>query len=605
MKNLKKIIITVIVLAILIGGTYEGIHLYRTHKLNTTELEGVSVETLNNADWLSYRTVSYSTGMVSSNNTQTVNYNTDKIVSQINVKVGDTVNAGDVLLVYDTAKDDLSVERKEIEIQQMANDITLEQRKLDKLKTIVPVPDDWEEPDEEEEEVPDVDPITMINTPRKDGDAYNYIDKKAEAYEGKGTSEKPYKFLCTEECYVYGSYLNWLIEKGKAAVFEVYEGNDLARGDLISSWKADGNKMSSSYSDDSYYNVITRKEVSFSSVEEIEVEETETEEESTEEIYTVTELKEEIEESEDSIKEMDLKKRKLELELEKTKASLGEAQVVSKVTGVVTKAQTLDQENGLSTSEPLVEVSASTGRYLTGTISELQLDTLKIGDTIEAVSWSSNKNYTATITEIQDIPVSESSYWGYGSNPNVSYYPFTAYVEDGDDLEPGDALDLSISGTSDEVASIILEKSYVRKENGNYYVYKADENDRLVKQYVKTGRTYEGYYIEILNGLSEDDFIVFPYGKDVKEGAKVQHDEVFDGDSDDMELYDESDDLSDETVDADDDSSDDIVDEDDDSSDDIVYEDDDSSDDTVDEDDGLSDDSADSVDDSDEFDYDE
>ncbi|MCR5271369.1 MAG: hypothetical protein K6E13_00090 [Lachnospiraceae bacterium] len=565
MKSLKKFLVTVIVLAIIVGGIGVAIKLYRVHKVNTTSVEGVAVEMLNNAEWLAYQTTSYSTGLVSSDNRQAVYYSSDKTITGINVNVGDTVNAGDVLLTYDTAKSDLEVEVKEIDIQQVANDIILEQRTLEKLKVTVPVEETEEEEEEEEEEEVDVEAETMINTPIKDGDAYNYINKKAEAYEGKGTSEKPYRFLCTEDCYVYGSYLNWLIEKGKVAVFEVYEGNDLERADIISSWKADGNKMTESYSDDAFYNVITKDEVVFNTVEDIEDETEEEEEEETdteEETYTAEELKEAIEESEANIKELDLKKRKLELELQKLKASLDESEVVAKVNGTVTKVASLENTDSLTNSDVVVEVCASTGKYLTGNISELQLGTLNVGDEITATSWSNNNTYTATITEISDIPVSESDYYSYGSNPNVSYYPFTAYIETGDELESGDALDLSISSTSEDVASIILEKSYVRKENGHYYVYKADENDKLVKQYVTTGKTYEGYYIEIKDGLSEDDFIVFPYGTEVKEGVTVQHDEIIDEDEEDLdEDYDDySDDYSDdEIIEYVDDGSDDTV----------------------------------------------
>ncbi len=36
--------------------------------------------------------------------------------------------------------------------------------------------------------------------------------------------------------------------------------------------------------------------------------------------------------------------------------------------------------------------------------------------------------FDATITEISDYPVSGNS-WGEG-NPNVSYYEYTAYIED-------------------------------------------------------------------------------------------------------------------------------------------------------------------------------
>ena len=51
---------------------------------------------------------------------------------------------------------------------------------------------------------------------------------------------------------------------------------------------------------------------------------------------------------------------------------------------------------------------------------------------------------------------------------------------------------------------------------------KADENGRLKKQYVKTGRIIYGSEIEIKSGLSESDKICFPYGKSIKEGIKTQ-----------------------------------------------------------------------------------
>ncbi|MCR5467907.1 MAG: HlyD family efflux transporter periplasmic adaptor subunit [Lachnospiraceae bacterium] len=597
MKTLKKFVVTVIVLAIIIGGSVIGIRIYKQHKVNTTSIEGTSVSTLNNAEWLSYQTTSYSTGLVSSNSKQSIYYATDKTITEVKVKEGDTVNVGDVLLVYDTAQSDLKVEKQEIEIQQIANEITLEQRKLEKLKNTTPVPDEETEDDDDDDDDVDVDAVMMLNTPMQDGDAYNYINKEAKAYTGKGTSENPYRFLCTEECYVYGSYLNWLIEKGKVAVFEVYEGNDLSRGDIVSSWKADGNKMSSSYADDDYISVVTKKEVTFATVEDLDDgsdDDDDDDSTSDEETYTEKELKEAIEECEKNLKELDLKKRKQELELQKIKASLDSAEVTATISGEVTKVADLSAED-LSSSDVIVEVSAKTGCYITGNITELLLGTLKTGDTIQATSWSNNQTYTATITEISEIPTSESGYYSYGSNSNVSYYPFTAYIEDGEGLDPGDALDLSISGTSDEVASIILEKSYVRKENGNYYVYKADENDKLVKQYVKTGKTYEGYYIEIKEGLSENDFIVFPYGTNVKEGVTVEHDEIYNDDDSDY-----SDDVDTDADDVITDDSDGIVVDDSD-----VTTDDSTADDS---DAGVTDDSdSDSTtsDDDEEFDYDD
>ena len=67
----------------------------------------------------------------------------------------------------------------------------------------------------------------------------------------------------------------------------------------------------------------------------------------------------------------------------------------------------------------------------------------------------------------------------------------------------------------------ILDKAYIRSENGQSYVYIADENNKLKKQYIRTGATVWGS-VEIKQGLSTENQIAFPYGKAVKEGAAVK-----------------------------------------------------------------------------------
>ena len=132
--------------------------------------------------------------------------------------------------------------------------------------------------------------------------------------------------------------------------------------------------------------------------------------------------------------------------------------------------------------------------------------------------------YQAEITEISQYPSESSSggYYGEG-NPNVSNYPFTAYIKDAAGLSNGEYVDLSITpvSTGEEMNSIYIEKAYVREENGQSYVLKVGEDDRLVKQYVQTGKTLYGSSIEIKAGISEADRIAFPYGKTAKEGIKA------------------------------------------------------------------------------------
>ena len=50
-----------------------------------------------------------------------------------------------------------------------------------------------------------------------------------------------------------------------------------------------------------------------------------------------------------------------------------------------------------------------------------------------------------------------------------------------------------------------------------------DDKGVLKKQEISVGATVDsGYSVIVKGGLSEDDLIAFPYGKDVKEGAKTK-----------------------------------------------------------------------------------
>ena len=45
------------------------------------------------------------------------------------------------------------------------------------------------------------------------------------------------------------------------------------------------------------------------------------------------------------------------------------------------------------------------------------------------------------------------------------------------------------------------------------------EDGRLEQRFVTTGKDLYGSYTEILAGLTAEDLVAFPYGKNVKDGA--------------------------------------------------------------------------------------
>ena len=72
---------------------------------------------------------------------------------------------------------------------------------------------------------------------------------------------------------------------------------------------------------------------------------------------------------------------------------------------------------------------------------------------------------------------------------------------------------------------------FVRAENGKYYVLVANENNVLEKRYIKTGKKYFSYSIQVLEGLSEEDRIALPYGMST-EGTPtidVSYDSMYSG----------------------------------------------------------------------------
>ena len=233
---------------------------------------------------------------------------------------------------------------------------------------------------------------------------------------------------------------------------------------------------------------------------------------------TKEELAREIREKEELLKTLDLNKRTAELELRQLQKKMDDGVIESTLNGTVKSV--IDEETAKLEGSPLIKVSGEEGFYVTGAVSETALGKVETGMTVTVTSWNMGMSYEATITSISSSPFSGNY---YSSNPNMSYYPFTAVISGDADLSNGEGVDLSMDGftSSYDPNAIFLSQAFVREEGTRYYVYKKGEDGRLTKQYVEAGKVMYGS-IEIRSGLDMDDEIAFPYGRDVKEGARTE-----------------------------------------------------------------------------------
>lgn len=222
------------------------------------------------------------------------------------------------------------------------------------------------------------------------------------------------------------------------------------------------------------------------------------------------------------IKETEISNKLAKLDLDKKLRELGDGNVYAEFSGTVKTVR--DATEAYNNSEAVVELSGGGGYYVSGTLSEMDLGSVKVGDTVQISSWRTGAFCEGKIVSIDDYPTQNSNNWGDG-NRNASYYPFKIFVEEDANLEPNDYVDIQYQKVSTQQqtgSSLYLESMFIREDNGKSYVMVRNEDGRLEQRWVQTGRDLWGSYTQIRGGLTIDDYVAFPYGRDVVEGAQTK-----------------------------------------------------------------------------------
>lgn len=237
---------------------------------------------------------------------------------------------------------------------------------------------------------------------------------------------------------------------------------------------------------------------------------------------TQLDLNKAILEKAQAVKEQEVNLKVAKLKLDKKLAELGDGNVYAEFDGTVKAVR--DPDEAYNNSEAVVELSGGGGYYVTGTLSEMDLGSVQVGDSVSISSWMTGAACDGTIVSIDDYPTSNGNNWGDG-NSNVSYYPFKVFVTEDANLQPNDYVDIQYqkdTSAEESGSSLYLQSMFIRTDNGKSYVMARGEDGRLEQRWVQTGRDLWGSYTQIRGGLTIDDYVAFPYGRDVVEGAHTQ-----------------------------------------------------------------------------------
>ena len=419
-------------------------------------------------------------------------------IVEVFVKEGDAVKTGDPLYRLNTEQLELALEEAKLSLEAANNRLSMEKQRLKSYEAIVPVEKKPEEIPPEPEPVPEWAPSAEQTLPAP--------------YAGDGSEEAPFQYLCREATLISAEQINTWIGEGSVAELELRE-NDSQEGELLDSWIIDGRSFIEMPAG-TWYSVAGRNEYIPEIPEPAPAPEPEPEEPVV--TYTKEEKDKKVTDQKLVIARAENTARTAQAALTAAEQRLSNATVTAKMDGVVQKVG--DPEN-IDSTQPFVTVANENGLTLTGYVSELLLSETKVGDKLSVSSWESGTVSDATITEISQFPDPNAEQWTDG-NGNVSWYPYTAIMEDADGFYTGEMVSVTpekeIPGDA-----IVIMKIYVRSEQGENYVLVDNGNGRLAKKTVKVESAPDNQYYIVTEGLSNEDMIAFPYGSKAVEGMRT------------------------------------------------------------------------------------
>ena len=223
-------------------------------------------------------------------------------------------------------------------------------------------------------------------------------------------------------------------------------------------------------------------------------------------------------ELEEKMRELDLQIRMDQVAYRSMEAELGDGVVRAEYDGVILTLN--DPEYALEANEPLLKLSGGGGYKVVCSVNEFQVESIQPGMTAQVTSWWSGESYTGVVTEISKDPTSVS-YYSSDIPQNISYYPVTLEVDASANMGEYYGVEVVLDGAEGEQSGSFLPKAFVLSENGRSYVMVRGQEGQLEKRMIYTGRDLYGQEIEILGGLTKEDYIAFPYAKAAQEGAKT------------------------------------------------------------------------------------
>ena len=227
------------------------------------------------------------------------------------------------------------------------------------------------------------------------------------------------------------------------------------------------------------------------------------------------------------LKEAELNLKAKEKEVAHSEDMMNNATVVAPVTGRITAINENGTDN-YGNPLPYITIQQAGSFRIKGTLGELQRGGIMEGSRMKVVSRTDSSVFwlgTVTLVDYESPTQDNQNNMYYGTSVDsmsaTSKYPFYVELDSSDGLLLGQHVYLELDAGEEEKSEYpaVSNMFICYDEDGSTYVW-AEENGKLRKKPVTLGE-YNMMLdtIEIIEGLTEDDYIAFPNDELCVEGA--------------------------------------------------------------------------------------
>jgi len=227
------------------------------------------------------------------------------------------------------------------------------------------------------------------------------------------------------------------------------------------------------------------------------------------------------------LKEAELNLKTKEAEIAQSETILQNVEVTSPVTGRIQSINESGMDN-YGNPTPYITIQQSGAYRVKGMLGELQRGGIMEGSRLRILSRTDETvSWLGTVTLVDYENPSQGSQYDmyYGTSTDemtaASKYPFYVELEDTEGLILGQHVYLELYAEEGEKTGVSVSSAFIcYEEDGTAYVWAESTRGKLEKRPVTLGEyNFMNDTMEVLEGLTEEDYIAFPDGELCQEGA--------------------------------------------------------------------------------------